>query len=153
MRHEIAGEPVYRLDPARLATTPVADLRALQFTTSKSESIVAVAEAIASGRVDQAELASLPDDEVIVRLVALRGIGRWSAEWILTRTFGRPRVVAGDLAVRKAVARAYLGVPIASEDATRAATRHWGAAAAIAQALLLRSLVAPPEYARGSETT
>jgi len=151
-RHEIAGEPVFRLDPARIAATPIADIRGLQFTTRKSESIVAVAEAVASGRIDQVALAALPDDEAVARLVALRGIGRWSAEWILARTFGRPRVVAGDLAVRKAVARAYLGVPIASEDDTRAATRHWGAAAAIAQALVLRSLVAEPEYARAAET-
>ena len=152
-RHEMAGTAVFRLDPARIAATSIAELRSLQFTTRKSESIVAVAEAVASGRIDQAHLATQPDDQVIARLVALRGIGRWSAEWILARTFGRPRVVAGDLAVRKAVARAYLGVPIASEEETRAATRHWGAAAAIAQTLLLRSLVASPEYARGTETT
>jgi DNA-3-methyladenine glycosylase II len=152
-RHEIDGTAVFRLDPARIAGTSVAELRSLQFTTRKSESIVAVAEAVASGRIDPADLATQPDDEVIARLVALRRIGRWSAEWILARTFGRPRVVAGDLAVRKAVARAYLDVPIASEEETRAATRHWGAAAGIAQTLLLRSLVASPEYARGTETT
>jgi DNA-3-methyladenine glycosylase II len=78
---------------------------------------------------------------VIARLVALRGIGRWSAEWILARALGRPCVVAGDLAVRKVVARAYLGytsgVTLPDEAAIRHATAHWGAAASIAQGLLL----------------
>ena len=79
---------------------------------------------------------------MIGELIRLRGIGRWSAEWILARTFGRPVVVAGDLGVRKAVARAYLGAPIASETEVRRATGHWGAAATIAQALLLEGLAA-----------
>ena len=151
-RHDIAGEPVFRLDAGRIAAASVAEIRAMQFTTRKAESIIAVAEAIASGLVQQAHLAALPDDEVIEKLVALRGIGVWSAEWILARTFGRPRVVAGDLGVRKAVARAYLGVPIASAEEVRAATGHWGPAAAIAQTLLLRSLVAPSEYARTAQS-
>src|SRR5262249_58698398 len=42
-RHEVAGECVYSLDPARLASVDPAQIRALQFTTSKSEFIVAVA--------------------------------------------------------------------------------------------------------------
>jgi DNA-3-methyladenine glycosylase II len=116
-------------------------IRALQFTTAKAESIVAVASELTSGRMDPAALARLDDEAIIERLTGLKGIGRWSAEWILARTYGRPRVVAGDLGVRKAVARAYLGQPIASEAEVRAATAHWGEAAAGAQTLLLRSLV------------
>ncbi len=71
----------------------------------------------------------------------LRGIGTWSAEWILARSLGRPRVVAGDLGVRKAVGRAYFGQDIVSEADVRAATAHWGEAALVAQALILRTLV------------
>jgi DNA-3-methyladenine glycosylase II len=138
---EVGGERVCRLDPDVLSRTPVATIRALQFTTAKAASIVAVAGECASGRLDPAALAKLDDEAVIERLTALKGIGRWSAEWILARTYGRPRVVAGDLGVRKAVARAYLGQPIATEADVRAATAHWGAAAAVAQTLLLRTLV------------
>ena len=145
VRHEVGGEEVHRLDPAILAGAAVADVRALQFTTRKAESIVSVADEIASGRLDPEEIAGLDDDAVIRRLTALRGIGHWSAEWILARTFGRPRVVAGDLGVRKAVARAYLGRPIADEREVRAATAHWGDAATVAQALLLRTLVDRPD--------
>ena len=144
VRLEVAGESVHRLDPTILAGVAVADVRALQFTTRKAESIVAVADEFASGRLDPAAVARLDDEAVIERLTRLRGIGRWSAEWILARTFGRPRVVAGDLGVRKAVARAYLGRAIADEEEVRAATAHWGDGAVVAQALLLRTLVDEP---------
>ena len=144
VRLEVGGEVVHRLDAGVLAGAAVADVRALQFTTRKAESIVAVADEFASGRLDPAVVAGLDDDAVIERLTRLRGIGRWSAEWILARTYGRPRVVAGDLGVRKAVARAYLGRAIADEAEIRAATAHWGAGAVVAQALLLRTLVDEP---------
>ena len=134
---------VYSLGAATLAAADPAALRALQFTTRKAEYIVGVAQAIASGDLDVTQLATLPDDAVIARLSALRGIGRWTAEWILARTLGRPRVVAGDLGVRKAVGIAYLsglGDPLPSEDAVREATAHWGASALVAQTLLLHGL-------------
>lgn len=140
-RHVVGGEPVYRLDAARLAEASLESIRALQFTTAKARSIVDVARAIVTHEIDVATLRDEPDEEVIRHLVALRGIGVWSAEWILARTFGRPRVVAGDLGVRKAVAQAYLGMPIAPEADVRQATQHWGEGAAMAQALLLRTLV------------
>jgi DNA-3-methyladenine glycosylase II len=148
-RLDVAGQPVYSLDPKRLAEARVADLRALQLTTRKAEYVVGVARAIAGGRLNLDELANLADDEIIARLVAIRGIGLWSAGWILARTLGRPRVVAGDLGVRKAVGLAYFDGARPSEDEVRKATAHWGDAAAVAQALLLhamaeKTLVADP---------
>lgn len=145
-QHAVAGHVVYSLDPARFAALAPDALRALQFTTRKAEFIVGVAEALASGRVSLQRLAKLPDEEVVGELVQLRGIGRWSAEWILARTLGRPVVVAGDLAVRKAVGAAYLGMPskgpLPDESTVRAATAHWGAAAGVAQQLLLQGYAA-----------
>jgi DNA-3-methyladenine glycosylase II len=140
VRHEIEGHVIYTLEPERLAGVAPEYIRALQFTTSKAHSIVAVAQAMVEGRVTLDELAALPDDEVIARLMTLRGIGRWSAEWIVARTLGRPCVVAGDLGVRKAVGLAYLGTPLPGESQVREVTRHWGDSAGVAQALLLHAL-------------
>jgi DNA-3-methyladenine glycosylase II len=140
VRHTIDGETVYALDPSRIAAVAPAEIRALQFTTSKSVSIVETARAMAEGGVSLEELERLEDDEVIQRLVRIRGIGRWSAEWVLARTLGRPRVVAGDLGVRKAVGLAYLGDPSPSEVEVRTATGHWHDSAGVAQALLLHAL-------------
>jgi DNA-3-methyladenine glycosylase II len=150
---------VWSLDAGRLAGAEVADLRELQFSTSKAVAVVAFAEAVASGQIGLEELAGLPDEEVVARLVAFPGIGRWTAEWLLARTLGRPRVVAGDLGVRKAVGAAYLDGRMPSEAEVRAATAHWGAAAGVAQQLLLHWLSAdapgrarPGRAARSSRT-
>jgi DNA-3-methyladenine glycosylase II len=137
----IEGEEVRVLDPGRLAGAAVDELRELQLTRAKSASIIEVAGAAVDGRLDSGELAVLEDETVIERLVQLRGIGRWSAEWFLARTLGRPRVVAGDLGVRKAVGRAYFSGRMPSEAEVRIATAHWGTAAGIAQQLLLHTLV------------
>ena len=154
-RHEVPvpasapGDPavaeVWSLDAGLLARADVADLRELQLSGAKAVAIVAFAGAVAAGRVDLATLAGLPDEEVVARLVEFPGIGRWTAEWLLARTLGRPRVVAGDLGVRKAVGAAYLDGRMPSEAEVRAVTAHWGPAAGVAQQLLLHwlSLEAP----------
>jgi DNA-3-methyladenine glycosylase II len=141
-----SGDPedveVWSLDPGRLAGAEVADLRELQFSNAKAVATVAFAEAVASRRMELEELAALEDEAVVERLVAFPGIGRWTAEWLLARTMGRPRVVAGDLAVRKAVGAAYLDGRMPSEAEVRAVTAHWGEAAGVAQQLLLHWLAA-----------
>ncbi|WIG61626.1 MAG: hypothetical protein OJF49_004374 [Ktedonobacterales bacterium] len=137
-QHVVDGHTVYSLNPARLASASVEAIRALQFTVRKAEYVIGAARAVTDGTLDIATLDTLPDDDVIARLTDLRGIGRWSAEWILARTLGRPRVVAGDLAVRKAVGAAYLGHSLPPEDEVRRATAHWGASAGVAQTLVLQ---------------
>jgi DNA-3-methyladenine glycosylase II len=139
-RYEIDGQTVYALDPELLAQADPSQIRALQFTTSKSVSIVATARAMVDGGLHLKDLQDLDDEVVIERLVKIRGIGPWSAEWVLARTLGRPRVVAGDLGVRKAVGLAYLGTPEVSEPEVRRLTSHWRESAGVAQALLLYAL-------------
>jgi DNA-3-methyladenine glycosylase II len=139
-RHTVNGHVVYSLDPHTLAEVPPREIRALQFTTKKAEFIVAVARAMAYDGLSLAELDGLPDEHVVARLSRIYGLGRWSAEWILARTLGRPVVVAGDLGVRKAVGLVYLNDALPSEAAVRQATAHWGEAGGVAQALLLHAL-------------
>jgi DNA-3-methyladenine glycosylase II len=129
------------LEPDRLASTRVEDLRALQLTTRKSEYLIGLAQVVVSGTVDLETLQQATDDEVIERLTALRGLGRWTAEWFLARALGRPRVVAGDLGVRKAIGTVYFQGQMPSESQVRDCTAHWGAAAGVAQQLVLQTLV------------
>jgi DNA-3-methyladenine glycosylase II len=137
--HRVGEHNVYSLDPERLAALQIADIRALQFTTRKAEYIINAARAVANGELNIADLAALPDAEVIAKVTAIRGLGLWTAEWVLARTLGRPRVSAGDLGVRKAVGIAYLGGALATPEEVRRATAHWGRAAALAQGLLLHA--------------
>ena len=112
----------------KLATADPADIRAMQFTTRKSGYIVGVAEAMAADRLTGLEEES--NETVIRRLVALRGVGRWTAEWFLARCLARPDVVpAGDLGVRKVVSRYVMGAEkgeVLPEADVRAAVESWG---------------------------
>lgn len=141
VRLEVGGREVRWLDPERIAAVDPAEIRALQFTTAKAVAIVGVARAIAEGALDPAALEHAEDDEVVARLTRLRGVGRWTAEWYLVRTLGRPAVAAGDLVVRKAVGGMYLGGSMPTEVEVRRLTAHWGEAAAIVQQLALRDVV------------
>jgi DNA-3-methyladenine glycosylase II len=92
-----------------LAAATEEELVGVGFSRRKAESTVALARA----DVDLAELAGLPDDEVKSRLVALRGIGEWTADWFLARHLARPNAWPwGDLALRKAVANLYGGLDV-----------------------------------------
>ncbi|PON14080.1 hypothetical protein C2W62_30970 [Candidatus Entotheonella serta] len=140
-RHTLGSHEVIALEPERLAVARVEDLRALQWTTRKSEYVIGLAQAVVSGTLDLEALQEATDDDVIERLTALRGLGRWTAEWFLARALGRPRVVAGDLGVRKAIGAIYCQGQMPSETEVRDCTAHWGAAAGVAQQLALQTLV------------
>lgn len=143
-RHSLGDWEVWTLEPEPLAEARLEDLRALQLTTAKARAVIEVARAAQAGDLRLDQLDALADERLIAHLTGLRGIGRWSAEWFLARTLGRPRVVAGDLGVRKAVGRVYDLPVMPTELEVRRATAHWGAAATHAQALALHDLALRP---------
>lgn len=126
--------------PERLASVDPAELRAMQFTTRKAEYIVGLAQAATDGMLDGLE--DLANTDVIERLVQIRGIGRWSAEWLLARCLARPDVIAaGDLGVRKAVSYHYRNADEAlSEELVRDIAAPWGDATNLVTHLLLETL-------------
>ncbi|HEX9023863.1 MAG TPA: hypothetical protein VF799_08500 [Geobacteraceae bacterium] len=135
----VGDDFIYALRPETVAGMEVRELRSLQYSTHKAESLLAVAEAVATSRLDMGKLSEMGDAEAMEALTALRGIGTWSAEWVLVRCLGRSRLVAGDLGVRKAVAVAYLGKKMADENEVRRAVAHWGLNATAAQAILMHA--------------
>jgi DNA-3-methyladenine glycosylase II len=70
----VGDDFVYSLRPEVVAAVRVQDLRALQFSTHKAESVLAVAEALASRKLIKRELAEMEDADAMQALVALRGI-------------------------------------------------------------------------------
>jgi DNA-3-methyladenine glycosylase II len=147
--HRIGEHTVHNIDKDRLAGASVAELRELQFSTRKATYLIEAAATAAAGQLDLAELRDLPDTEVIRRLTALHGVGRWTAEWFLARVLARPVVVAGDLVVRKTVGWTYGRTDTPTEDQTRQLTSHWGPAALIAQQLVLETAGGPRESGPG----
>ena len=118
----------------RLADVPPSDLVTLGFSRRKAEYVIGLAGA----DLDLDALAVLPDDEVKAALVALPGIGEWTAEWFLARHLGRPDAwPAGDLGLRKAVLHFY------GEEDTRAAGARFPGHANLAAHYLLLGLRVP----------
>jgi len=96
----VEGEVV----PERVLALPVDSLRALGLSGNKALSIVDLATKVLDGTValDPRRLVREPDEEVISRLSAVRGIGRWTAEMFLMFQLRRLDVwPTGDLGVRR----------------------------------------------------
>ena len=88
--------------PEALAAAGVEGLRDKKNSGRKSEYIAGIAEKLAAGDIDLEGLYNKSDDEVIETLTALRGVGIWTAHWLLVRTLGRPNGFPhGDLALQK----------------------------------------------------
>ena len=106
-----------------------AALRTAGLSAGKVRSIRLVAEAVASGELDLAEVESLPVEQAIAALTRLKGIGPWTAEIYLLFCAAHPDIFpAGDLALKKAVAHAF-GLPKDPSTAELyAMTAAWAAA-------------------------
>jgi DNA-3-methyladenine glycosylase II len=115
---ERLGERVGRVwaFPSRekVARAAEAELVGLGFSRRKAEYVVGLARS----ELDLGGLALLPDEQVKERIVAVRGLGEWTADWFLARHLGRPRAwPAGDLALRKAVRALYGEVEVRATGA------------------------------------
>lgn len=123
------GGVVYAFPTAHaLAGARVREYRALKFSTRKGEYIRDLTRAVARGTLDLDALMTAPSADVIAALTALRGFGRWTADWFLARGCGRGDVCpAGDLAVRRAFEHHYArrGRTL-SEPAIRRRSQVWG---------------------------
>ena len=128
VRLTIGGQPAWAFpEPVALARASLTALRALQFSRGKALAIQGVAEALNSRALDPGRLAAATDVQIIEQLTALRGLGRWTADWFLARCLGRGAVCpAGDLAVRKAFAHYYGRGRSANEETIRRRARMWG---------------------------
>jgi DNA-3-methyladenine glycosylase II len=125
---DVGGAEVWAFpDVAALARARMSELRALKYSTRKGEYIRDLARAVVAGALDLDALAGAPSAQVIASLTALRGLGRWTADWFLARCCGRGDVCpAGDLAVRKAFDHYYGGRRPLAEETIRRRARAWG---------------------------
>ena len=89
--------------PAAVLATPDAVLRAAGMSSAKVAAVKDLSAKTLDGTVPSlARLVKMSDEEIISRLVQVRGIGVWSVEMLLIFRLGRPDVLPlGDLGVRK----------------------------------------------------
>jgi DNA-3-methyladenine glycosylase II len=93
--------------PAQVLEVDFDSQRACGFSAAKLSTIRAIAQATIDGIVPSREDAmELTDDELITRLVSLRGIGRWTVEMFLIYTMERPDILpVDDFGVREGYRR------------------------------------------------
>jgi len=90
------------LTPEAVLALPEEAMRGAGLSAAKTASIRDLAAHAAGGELALAKLPRLPDGEIVARLSAVRGIGRWTAEMFLLFELRRPDVwPTGDLGVRE----------------------------------------------------
>jgi len=98
-----------RLDPRRILETPDEKLRACGLSRSKTAAIKDLATKTLDGTVPSGRaLVRMTDEEIIERLTAVRGIGRWTVEMMLIFDLGRLDVwPVADYGVQKGFAKTF----------------------------------------------
>lgn len=97
--------------PEDLIKVSPATLRTLGFSRQKGRAILELARSVAEGDLDLESLSALPDQAALARLRELRGVGRWTAEYVLLRGLGRIHVFPGDDVGARNNLPSWLGLP------------------------------------------
>lgn len=95
--------------PLDILLTPPAQLRAAGLSAAKTLAVRDLAARTLDGTVPpMARVRRMTDEDIVARLTAVRGVGRWTVEMLLLFRLGRPDVLPlGDLGVRKGFARTF----------------------------------------------
>jgi DNA-3-methyladenine glycosylase II len=97
MAFETPDEPRYSFPrPEDLAIAAPQTIRSLGFSGAKTRTLIELGCEISAGRLDLEALAHLSNEQAASKLVELRGIGRWTAEYTLLRGLGRIDLFPGD---------------------------------------------------------
>ncbi|HEV2314478.1 MAG TPA: hypothetical protein VGR94_04160 [Candidatus Acidoferrales bacterium] len=82
--------------PEDLAGVSPGTLRAMGYSQQKERAILELSRSIVAGEINLESLNELDDASALARLTAIRGVGRWSAEYALLRGMGRLNIFPGD---------------------------------------------------------
>ena len=126
-RQTIDGETYYAFPrPETLGALRVKDLRGMKLSQRKAEYV----HGIACTALDDPEfiegLHHLDDEAVVRQITSLRGVGNWTAQWLLIRALGRPDALPlGDLALRRVVSRLYFQDEPLNDTQVEEFCRRW----------------------------
>ena len=131
-----------------LADDPEELRAAAGLSRAKVSYLRSLAEHVLGGSLELERLDELPDEEVIAELVAVRGLGTWSAQMFLMFHLGRPDVLpVGDLGIRRAVMVRYGLTELPGPAALEHIGEAWRPHRTLACLYLWRSLDAIPDPA------
>ena len=130
-----------RIHPSAVLALQVADMRAAGLSARKVEYLVDLAAHFESGAVHVPLWKQMDDEAIIEELVAIRGIGRWTAEMFLIFHLMRPNVLPlDDLGLIKGISVNYFsGEPVSRAEA-REVGDAWSPYRSVATWYIWRSL-------------
>lgn len=150
-RLEVEGETHYAFpSPEAIAAASVEELRGLKLSQRKAEYLhgLALAELGIPGGLDRVQ--ELSDEEVVREVTSLRGVGMWSAQWVLSRALGRPDAFpVGDLALKRIVSQLYFGGEAMTDTELGEFSQRWSPFRSLATSYLFAAL----RTGRGQEVT
>jgi DNA-3-methyladenine glycosylase II len=131
--------------PEQLLEASEADLRGAGLSGRKVEYVRDLAAHVLSGELELDRLEELDDEEAIEEIVAVRGLGRWTAEMFLIFHLERPDVLSGgDLGIRKAVQIEYGLKEMPTPQQVLEIGERWSPYRSLASLYLWESLAAVP---------
>jgi DNA-3-methyladenine glycosylase II len=126
--------------PETIRGASLEELRRLKLSQRKAEYIKGIAEAALDSTGLEA-LHNLPDDEVIRQITALRGVGHWTAQWLLVMALGRPDAFpSGDLALQRVISNRYFDGRKLSAEQIEEFSRRWSPYRTYATAYMFTAL-------------
>lgn len=132
--------------PEQLLEVDEADLRAAGLSGRKVEYVRDLATHVLDGELELDRLDELGDEQVIEEIVAVRGLGRWTAEMFLLFHLERPDVLSGgDLGIRKAVQIEYGLAEMPTPQRVIEIGEPWRPHRSLASLYLWESLAAVPD--------
>lgn len=112
--------------PQALAEAGVPGLRAVKLSTRKAEYITELASRVASGELDLEACRDLPSADADELLLVLRGIGKWTVQWLKITAMDYPDAFpSGDLALRRFISYLYLDGASIDESAVEEFSKRW----------------------------
>ena len=113
-------------DPTDFVGVKARSLKSLGFSVNKSQALIDVSSAIRDQRLSLESLVRLDNQVALGRLVELKGVGRWTAEYVLLRGLGRLDIFPGDdVGARKKLAQFLSKKKPLDYDGVRRAVADW----------------------------
>jgi len=137
-----------KITPANVLKLKVDDMRAAGLSARKIEYLVDLALHFDSGALHVKRWAEMDDESIIDELVAIRGIGRWTAEMFLIFHLMRPNVLPlDDVGLINGISQNYFSGEAVSRSEAREVAAAWAPYCSVATWYIWRSLdPLPVEY-------
>jgi len=130
-----------KITPANVLKLKVDDMRAAGLSARKVEYIVDLALHFDNGALHVKKWSEMTDDAIIDELVAIRGIGRWTAEMFLMFHLMRPNVLPlDDVGLINGISRNYFSGEAVSRSEAREVAAAWAPYCSVATWYIWRSL-------------